>query len=418
MCPQVPVMVSFYLDKKGPKEESPIFLAVRYGGKRLKAYTGRKINQKFWDVDRGRANPKRYKLNCVDFNAYLQEIDDECVKLLNRNQPITKYDLKKIIDTADGLKHGRGFFDFAEEFIKTSKLVHNSTKGFTTTLNHLKSYRPGITFQGFDVTFYRQFTNHLRETCGLGENTIGANIKRIKRLLNAALDEGLHSNIDFRKKAFKSPTIVNDEVYLTSEDLKKFYDKDLSETLTRYRDAFLLHVAFGIRFEDGIQIHPDHFETIEGNLFLKVIQGKTGKTVQVPLLKQEFSFALPILKKYDYKHPCIRKNKLISVQKFNDYLKKAATAAELDTVVHLSINGDRVTKKKHECIKSHTARRTFSTLLYLAEYPIQLVMSATGHTKESTFLKYVRADQLTAAKKLATFKKPQPTKKSRTLKVA
>lgn len=400
-------MVSFYLDKKGPKEESPIFLAVRYDGKRIKAYTGRKINQNLWDVEKGRANPKRYKLNCIDFNAYLQTLEDECIRLLNQNRPISKYDLKKIIDDSNGLKHGTGFFEYAENFLRVTKLAPNSTKGFNTTLNHLKEFRPGLTFQSVDMTFYRQFTSHLRDKCGLGENTVGDNVKRLKRIMNAALDEDLHSNLDFKKKSFKTPSIVNDEIYLTADELKRLYKAPLSTQLRKFRDAFLLHCAFGIRFEDGIQIQPEHFSISGDNKYLRVIQGKTGASVQIPLLVHEFSFLMPLLKKYNYTHPCIRKGKLISVQKFNKYLRKACEATEvLDGTVHLSVNGERVTKKKFECVKSHTARRTFSTLLYLAEYPIQLIMSATGHRKESTFLRYVRADQLTAAKKLAEFKKP------------
>lgn len=398
-------MVSFYLDKKGAKQESPIFLAVRFNGKRIKVYAGRKILQQYWDIGKGRANPRKYKANPVGFNQYLQNIENETIGLLNDNKPVTKADLKLIIGKVNGLKHGSSFFAFAEEFLSTTKLAYNSTKGFRTTLNHLKSFRPQITFPGFDMTFYRQFTNYLRDTKGLGENTIGDNIKRIKRLLNAGLDEDLHSSLDFKKKSFKTPSILNDEVYLTHEELLKLFKKDLSPQLSKFRDGFLLHVAFGIRFEDGIQIHPDHFEDVDGTSFLKIVQGKTGKTVQIPVMDREFPFVNSILKKYGHTHPCVRKGKLVSVQKFNEYIRDAAKRSELDSVVQLSVNGDRITRKKYECIKSHTARRTFSTLLYLNEYPIQLIMSATGHKKESTFLKYVRADQLTTAKKLATFKK-------------
>jgi integrase len=398
-------MVSFYLDKKGSDQDSPIFLTVRFNGKRLKVYTGRKILEKSWDVEKGRANPKKYKNNCIGFNQYLQALNDASERLLNENRPITKADLKAIVDKNDNLKHGGSFFEFAEEFLRTSDLAYNSKKGFRTTLNHVKAFRPQITFTGFDMTFYREFVNYLREKKGLGENTVGDSIKRIKRLLNVALDENLHTSLDFKKKSFKTPSIINDEVYLTNEELLKFYEKDLPPQLAKFRDGFLLHVAFGIRFEDGIQIVPSSFDNIDGTEFLKVIQGKTGVTVQIPILDKEFAFVKPILEKYGYTHPCLRKGRLVSVQKFNEYLRDAAKAAELDTVVNLSINGDLVTKKKHQCIKSHTARRTFSTLLFLAEYPIQLIMAATGHKKESTFLKYVRADQLTTAKKLATFKK-------------
>jgi integrase len=397
-------MITFYLDKKGPKIDSPIFLAVRYDGRRIKAYTGRKINQKYWDVEKGRADPKRYKLNCIDFNGFLQRIEDKCISLLNKNRPITKHELKQIIDQADGLRHEKDFFAFADEFLHTTNLAYNTIKGFRTTLKHLRGFRPSITFNGFDMTFYRQFTHYLREKLVLGENTVGDNIKRIKRILNAALDEGLHSNLDFKKSSFKTPSIVNDEVYLTAVELSSLYKASLSKQLEKYRDAFLLHCAFGIRYEDGIQISPQNFSKIDNIVYIQIMQGKTGTSIQIPVLDSEFKFVKPLLRKYKNTHPCVRKGKLVSVQKFNQFLREACkTSKALDTLIQLSINGERVTRRKYECIKSHTARRTFSTLLYLNGYPIQLIMSATGHKKESTFLKYVRADQLTAASKLANF---------------
>lgn len=45
---------------------------------------------------------------------------------------------------------------------------------------------------------------------------------------------------------------------------------------------------------------------------------------------------------------------------------------------------------KYKLISSHTARRSFATNAYKAGVPTIAIMKITGHTKESTFLKYIR----------------------------
>jgi site-specific recombinase XerD len=45
---------------------------------------------------------------------------------------------------------------------------------------------------------------------------------------------------------------------------------------------------------------------------------------------------------------------------------------------------------KYELISTHTARRSFATNAYKAGVPTLSIMKITGHTKESTFLKYIK----------------------------
>ena len=396
-------MVKFHLDKK-EHGESPIFLSLYHRGKRLKVYTGKKIEANKWDLDSCRANPRKYKTNVVGFNEFLQGLSNEVVTLVNNNKPISKSDLKAIVDKANGKTTNKSFFGFAEDHIKqqTSKgeMQNSSAKGYKVVLNHLKKVERSLTFEDINLGFYDRFISHLRSEGIKSANTIGGYIKRLKWFMTAALERDLHTNVAFKKKAFKTTTEETDQIYLTRGEINKLAAKKLPERLKRVADAFAMNCYLGMRFADLSQIKKDNFSK-EGSLYyLNMVQGKTNEKISIPVPKE----ALPLLRKYRFTCPALnRKGKLISVQKFNEYLKEAAEKAEIDAIDDVRHNGIVEKLPKYALIKSHTARRSFSTNLYLEGVPLQNIMAITGHRKEETFLLYVRADQLTKSKGLADF---------------
>ncbi len=57
---------------------------------------------------------------------------------------------------------------------------------------------------------------------------------------------------------------------------------------------------------------------------------------------------------------------------------------------------------KYELIKTHTARRTGATNMYLAGIPTIDIMKITGHRTESEFLKYIKVSKQETATKLSS----------------
>jgi integrase len=49
-------------------------------------------------------------------------------------------------------------------------------------------------------------------------------------------------------------------------------------------------------------------------------------------------------------------------------------------------------KKFYECIKTHTARRTFATNAYKAGVPLSAIMAVTGHSSEAMLKRYLKLD--------------------------
>lgn len=393
-------MVKFNLDKKAGKE-SPIFLSLHYRGKRIKIYTGKKILANQWDFGACRANPRKYKNNCTGFNEHLQAISNEVEKLINNNEPISKSDIVAIIDKANGKETTQSFFGFCEAYIQhqigKGELKAVSAKAYTGTLNHLSAVNPRLEFNDIDLNFYDKFVGYLRDQ-DIATNSIGGHIKRLKWFMAASFERGLHSNVDFKKKAFKSPKDDTDEIYLTRDEIKKLEKKPMSEKLRRVADAFVLNTYLGQRYNDWAKIQKENFKMHDGLYHWKFMQEKTGEMMNVPVPHE----ALRLLKKYKFNCPVLNPNgKLMSNQKFNDYIKDATIEAGINEEVDIRENGNSVKYKKHELISSHTARRSLATNLYLEELPIQNIMAITGHKKEDTFLLYVRADQLTKSKGIA-----------------
>jgi site-specific recombinase XerD len=393
-------MVKFHLDKK-EGQESPIFLSLYHRGKRLKVYTEKKIDVAKWDIKTCRANPRKYKNNCLGFNNFLDGIKDNVESLVNENRPISKADLKAIVDKANGKDTDNTFFGFAESYIQTqlanNVIKPNSAKGYRTTLKHLRAFNPSLAYNDITLDFYDRFVTYLK-LIGRAPNSIGTTVKHLKWFMAAALDRDHHTNVSFKKKSFKTIIEETDQIYLTRKELRQLAQKPLPERLKKVADAFVLNSYLGMRFSDLDQIQKDNFKKDDNLFHLHMVQGKTGAKITIPVPNE----ALPILKKYKFNCPVINaKGKLISVQKFNDYLKEAAEAAGIDAIEDIRKGGKVEKLPKYSLIKSHTARRAFATNLFLDGVPIQNIMAITGHKEESTFLLYVRADQLTKAKGLA-----------------
>lgn len=394
--------VSFYLDsKEDENKDRQIFMNFRYRGKRYRLFSGKKIAFDKWDVDKQRANSKKYKNNCIGFNSFLQNLSDEIEGLTNNNKPLSITDFKSIIDKANGKNTKDSFFGFSESYlrqqIEKGEMAEASAKSYSGTLNHLKKLRHSLTFDEVDLNFYDKFVTHLKNN-GISVNSIGGHIKRLKWFMAAALDRDLHSNVSFKKKAFKANREETDQIYLTRKEITKLSKKSLSSRLKKVVDAFVINCFLGQRYSDWQQMQKHNFKKMEDLFYWNIVQDKTGEKIQIPVPTE----VLPILKRYNFTCPVISsKGKLMSVQKFNDYLKEAAELAGIDSIEDIRENGEVKKLPKNQLIKSHTARRSFATNLYLDGVPVQNIMAITGHKKEETFLLYVRADQLTKSKGLA-----------------
>lgn len=122
--------------------------------------------------------------------------------------------------------------------------------------------------------------------------------------------------------------------------------------------------------------------------FINVIDEKDkSKSLSIPINR----YSMEILKKYDYKLP------KISNQKFNDYLKELFQEMKYNHIVKKTMRyGNEIIETESafsERISSHTARRSFITIMKNESVPDKVIMSYTGHKSIEVFNNYYRPNQ-------------------------
>lgn len=404
----------FYL--KEPKAEiSCIFFRLNFGafelvnGKKkylpLKYYINESINPLYWNKDKGRAKQDKRFRQYPEFNARLQYIEDESLsilrKLLNDRIDFTadqlRDELDKVLkpykDQTD--KKGMEFLEFLNYYMEVSGMKPNTKKSYIQTNRDLKEYESEknikISYDFIDIDFYNNFVLWLKNK-SYSTNTIGDRIKVLKSIMRAAQDRGYHKNEDYKKKAFKRPKEETIAIYLNDEELTKLYNLDLSanKKLDNVRDWFLIAAYTGLRFSDFSRLTKDN---IKDEITIKT--QKTGKTVIIPL----HTYVKAILEKHSYNLP-----KVISNQKFNEYIKDVCLIAKISEPILIEeTKGNLViskTEHKYNLVTAHTARRSFATNAYLAKVPAVSIMMITGHKTEKMLMNYIKITGQENANKL------------------
>ncbi|MEI7527162.1 MAG: phage integrase SAM-like domain-containing protein, partial [Mariniphaga sp.] len=242
-----------------------------------------------------------------------------------------------------------------------------------------------IDFQDITIDFYDKFVAFFNSK-NYSPNTIGRFIKVLKTIMRSAGEDKLHENKEIERKKFKVITEEVHPVYLTANEIETLYNLDLSEdkTLDVARDIFLIGCYTAQRFSDYSRINSQHIKEVKGRKFIELIQKKTGERVTIPIRPELET----ILKKYDYNPPHQFE------QKINERIKLVCLKADIKELIEIdeTKGGLKVThsKSKSELIKTHTARRTGATLMFLAGIAPISIMKITGHKTEREFLKYIR----------------------------
>lgn len=262
-----------------------------------------------------------------------------------------------------------------------SFLIHVNTNLYSrnTTKKHLTNFKIMVREALSDI----EDENYNRIKEGKAKILSNEDISRIERLL---------------KKYFSVSEVQTTEVALTEKELDQLFDLDLSgnENEELVRDIFLVGCYIGSRISDYSRLSPEHYKRTINGPRIELRQQKTGKMVAIPV-KPELE---NILKKYNFKLPST------SDQNINRTIKKIAEKAGIiDPIEIIRSKGDHEvisTMPKHKLIKSHTARRTFATILINQGTPYTDVMTLTGHKSIKSFEQYIRLNNIDTIKRLAS----------------
>ena len=245
-----------------------------------------------------------------------------------------------------------------------------------------------IDFEDITIDFYNDFLSFFNDK-NYSPNTIGRHIKHLKVIMRVAKDEGLHNNSEFQRKGFESMAVPVDNVYLNESELKKIFELDLSGSnhLEIARDVFLCGCYTAQRYSDYSRISKEHLRNYSGREVIEIIQQKTGEKCIIPI-RPELKY---ILEKYGYNLPRTHE------QKVNKYIKDVVGMAGITDNINFEKNRGGMKIKtslpKNELIKTHSARRSGCTNMYLAGIQPIDIMKISGHKTEREFLKYIKVSK-------------------------
>lgn len=287
----------------------------------------------------------------------------------------------------------------------TSKSSRPSTiQSIEGTLKHLEYLRLHSTKTSeVDLDWHGHFI--AQSECGgragrpLSLNYIGKHIKNVKTALRYAQQRGWTVHNDCQSREFRVPQECNEDIYLNRKEIDMLLaipSEALTSSEQLSRDLFTIGCFSGLRVSDYKRLSKEDLVEEDGILMFELRSNKTDTSVTIPVH--------PIIQKVLRRHrgapPCSQSEVLI-----NRNMKRIGRLAGLDRVERTSrtIGGRRQynAQPKHELITTHTARRSFATNAYLQGMDAIDIMSITGHTKESTFLRYIKVTPRERAKRIA-----------------
>lgn len=297
-----------------------------------------------------------------------------------------------------------------EKYLNDKKnLLHTKTKK-PLSVGTIKSYKSALSkLQNFETfsrkrfrfeeityqNFYKPFLHYLREVDQLNENTSGKYITILKTFLGFINDDdrNLPIPLDYQKKnKFMSVSEETTAIYLNTDEIDKIFNLDLSNNprLDNVRDIFIIGLWTGLRISDFKRLDISNIK----DDVITITTQKTNKKVGIGMHPQ----LRAVLDKRNGEFP-----KMISDQKFNEYVKEVAQLAKINDktegskLVSVEIDGEpkqrkvRGTYEKWELVSSHSCRRSFATNMYKSKaLPLIVLMSLTGHKTETQFIEYVK----------------------------
>ena len=397
-------------EPKTDKETLILFSCFFKGENRKFIYsTGEKIHPTNWD-----ALNKFPFLNGKNKAPYLESIKIQLNRhsdLMQRteserkktNEPFTPDVLKKAFDEEfkKTLKGKNIFFEKYDEFFNEKIAQNQWTNGTKIRYQNIRnilerfeiSKKYPLTFNRIDEKFSIEFQDYSLNILRHVNGTYLRNLTFFKTFMNWSIikkytynDKFKRFNIDNNNKHIIKESATS-QIALTIEDLNIIMKHEFkTKSLERVRDIFVLQCVTGMRYGELSLI--SRANVTETNIVLKEEKGVFKEPRNIPLT----TLSRFILSKYDCHLP------LIANQKQNEFLKVAFQQMEFSKKIEKTTNRGREVERTEDFfynrITTHTARRSFITIMKRKGISDKLIARATGHSNMATLNKYYQVDDL------------------------
>ena len=417
---------SYYIREHSNSNSASIYVRINEGRyKQFRFSTGNDLNKaSSWNTNTQsvRTNSiEPYDLINLQLKRFKAFIESEYVLAKSMGIPRSKRFYKSIIDKfqlsemkVNSEKKLLTLGDAFEMYLEDATTNRNGIKIATSTVKvisnayiHTKYLRMhNILISELDMNWYYEFVERSEQSGRAGEtlslNYISTLIKKAKRVLGYAEDNGHFVHSAYKSSSFKAPQETASEIYLTEDELRRIRELELSSeqySLELTRDLFMIGAYSGLRVSDYNRLTAENIQNYDGSEMFEVRCKKTNSLVIVPI----HPVVKDILSKYYNSLPPSQNEQLI-----NRNLKVLGRLCGMDESVLLkTTKGGRITsctRPKYEMIKTHTARRSFCTNAYLSKMDTLDIMALSGHKTETNFLKYIKVTGKERAKRIAQHK--------------
>lgn len=350
------VTTRFYLDTRAVCDggDAPIKIAVCKKGKTALYSVGIKINPAYWDKKAQKVinHPRAASLNIIlskrkiEFDEILLRLTDEGV-LVNLSATEVKNKVSEVISPPQKEDDQSLFCSQFELFIKKCK-AERTRDIYQNTLNKIRLFddkSSSLSFDDVTKQWLDKFELWLRDEKKNGINTISIDLRNIRAVFNAAIDEGITASYPFRRKKIKSEETRKRS--LSIDKIRKLFQED-----GLYVDLFKLSfLLIGINLVDLCSLT----EIVDGRI--NYTRSKTRKKYSIKVEPE----ALELINRHRG-----HSRLLCCAENYGDY-KILTTMA------------DRALKAFHDGLSLYWARHSWATIAASLDIPIETIAAALGH---------------------------------------
>ena len=359
----------FYLKPTPGSDQSSIFYSVCIFGFRARRSTGIKIRPTDWDSKKLRV--KSTTRQSLKINAFLSELVSKTDRA--KIDFITSFEIptpEQFLTAVFGQSKGRDedILTLFHNFILRQKRKHDNSgyKVYQSAFNNLLKFNPLLkVITGPVLDDFSEWLIEQKYSPNYAK-------KQVNCLRYFALASGMSVDQKIKIQNKKS-----DKIALSLEEIAAIETVAITErTLANARDIFVFACWTGLRYSDIQAFSKTNIQVISGVRCISIYSKKTQTKSVIPI----FPPVQKILDRYGGILP-----RRLSGQKFNDAIKQVCKIAGLVQGVQVAkLEGNQkriITMKKYAAISSHTARRSFVTIMSIMGLTSKEISSMTGHSQ-------------------------------------
>lgn len=326
-----------------------------------------------------KSHPNSARMNHL-ISTKIVEAESIAIELESKSNSVNSNTIKERLMG----KASPNFFNYTTICLKRLKEAGNegTYRRAKSVLAKLEAYNKSILFEDLNVTFLKAYEHHLKTKYNNSVNTIHANLRIIRKVLNDAVNEDLLPRDKNPFYKFKLKLEKTQRAYLTEEELLKVEKLKLipGSRIFNHRNMYVFAAyAGGLRISDILQLKWKNFDGLKINLQIQ----KTNTPLSIKLPEK----ALKIIKYYqkinniansklchdDYIFPVLRTNQT------SDRITMHNSISSASAYINRDLKALALKAKINKSISFHTSRHTWATLALKKGMRMEYVSKLMGH---------------------------------------